>query len=47
VPADLQLEAGQEVWLRFPPERMVYFDGNGIRDQGSGIRDPRSADRRP
>jgi multiple sugar transport system ATP-binding protein len=40
VPADLQVEAGQEVWLRFPPERMVYFDGNGIRDQ-------QSADRRP
>jgi ABC-type sugar transport system ATPase subunit len=38
VPPDLRVEAGQRVYLQFPADRLLYFDGKGRRtEQRSGV----------
>ena len=38
VAPDMRVEADQHVWLRFPPDRLLYFDRDGRRtEQPSGL----------
>jgi ABC-type sugar transport system ATPase subunit len=37
VPPDLRVEAQQEVWIRFPADRVLYFDNEGRRIEPTAL----------